>query len=63
MSDRRLYTVPELAIELRCSERHARELVARGAVASIRVGRLVRVPAPEIERVVREGVQLPEHAS
>jgi excisionase family DNA binding protein len=53
---RRLLTVPELADELRCSERHARDLVARGAIASIRVGRLRRVRREELERVLRDGV-------
>lgn len=52
----RLLTVPEVAAELRVSERHARALVARGAIASITVGRSRRVRRDELERVLREGV-------
>jgi excisionase family DNA binding protein len=60
---RRLLTVPEVADELRVSERHARDLVARGAIASIRVGRLRRVRRDELERVLRDGVTTEASAS
>jgi excisionase family DNA binding protein len=52
---RQLLTARELAEELRVSERHARALIARGAVKSILIGRCRRIRRDELERVMREG--------
>ncbi len=36
--------------------RHVRELMARGLIRFVRIGRVVRIPRSEVERVIREGV-------
>jgi excisionase family DNA binding protein len=53
---RPLLTVDDVASELRVSPRHVAALVARGAIASIRIGRCRRIARAELERVLREGV-------
>jgi excisionase family DNA binding protein len=51
-----LLTVAEVAEHLRISERFARQLLLRGSIASIRIGRRVLIPRAELERIEREGV-------
>ncbi len=45
----RPYTVPDLAKHWQCSEQHVYNLIGRGEVPSIRLGRLVRVPRAFVE--------------
>ena len=45
----RPYTVPELAEHWQCSEQHVYNLIGRGEVPAIRLGRLVRVPRAFVE--------------
>jgi len=53
---RRLVRVDEVAHILQVSQRHVRGLVASGRIASVRIGRSVRVTRDEVERVAREGI-------
>jgi excisionase family DNA binding protein len=55
MSEPRLLTVRDAAQAWNVSERYARDLVARGTVRSVRIGRCVRVPREEVDRVTTEG--------
>jgi excisionase family DNA binding protein len=48
----RAYTVRECAEALRVSERTVRRAVSAGKIQSIRVGRLVRVPAESLRQFV-----------
>lgn len=47
-------TIVEVARELRISRRTAERRVADGTLHSVRVGRLVRVPASELDRLRAE---------
>lgn len=47
--DLAMLTVPEVAKLLRIGRNHAYELVARGEIPSVRLGRLIRVPRAELE--------------
>ena len=42
-------TVPEVAQELRASEWTVRELVRSGAIAHVRVGRLIRITRQQLD--------------
>jgi excisionase family DNA binding protein len=48
-------TVPELASYLRISRNNAYALVSRGAIPSVRFGRLVRVPKTALRATDLEG--------
>jgi len=52
---RQLWRVSELAAATGLREPHIRKLVREGAIDCVRAGRLVMIPAPEVERVMREG--------
>jgi excisionase family DNA binding protein len=52
---RRLHSVDETAHALHISGRHLRDLISRGQVRAVRLGRRVLVPREELERVAREG--------
>jgi len=49
-------SVREAGAVVGCSADSMRRFIAAGQVRAIRVGRLVRVPRAEIERVLRDGV-------
>lgn len=46
------YSAAELALKLGVSENHVRRLIATGAVRAVRLGRLVRIPATELDRLL-----------
>lgn len=48
-------TVPQVAAELQCSERHVWDLISEAKLRTIMVGRIRRVPPAERERLLREG--------
>jgi len=48
----KLLTVPEVAELLRCKPLTVYRLVGRGEIASVKVGRLIRIPAGVVERMV-----------
>jgi excisionase family DNA binding protein len=52
----RLYTLRRAAARLDVSERFLRRLYASGRLRVVRLGRAVRIPQQEVERVGREGV-------
>jgi len=52
---RRLLSVEETAHALHISGRHLRDLISRGHVRAVRLGRRVLVPREELERVAHEG--------
>ena len=45
-------TVPEVAAILGCSERHVRNLITRGILGHVRLGRLVKVPRHSLLEVL-----------
>lgn len=55
--DTRLMTVPEAAKLLRISRNLAYELVARGEIPAIRLGRVIRVPRGTLEKWLMEGAR------
>ena len=55
--DTRLMTVPEAAKLLRISRNLAYELVARGEIPAIRLGRVIRVPRGTLEQWLADGVR------
>ncbi|MEZ4554828.1 MAG: helix-turn-helix domain-containing protein [Dehalococcoidia bacterium] len=48
--EKTMLTVPEAAKLLRIGRNHAYELVARGEIPSVRLGRLIRIPRAALER-------------
>jgi len=54
--ERRFYRVAELAQVVGCSKSKAYELVASGAVPSVRIGTLLRVPVSAVEDLARATV-------
>jgi len=55
MSGRDLRTVKEAALDLAVSEHTVRAWVATRKIGSVRLGRAVRIPATEIERLIELG--------
>ena len=56
-----LLTVPEAARVLRISRNLAYELVARGEIPAIRLGRVIRVPRAPLEEWVKSEAAPPPH--
>ena len=54
MTDERLLTVPEAASMLRIGRNLAYELVARGELPALRLGRVIRIPRGALNDWVRE---------
>jgi excisionase family DNA binding protein len=54
----RLLTIPEFATALRVKPSCVRRWLAESKVTRVHVGRLVRIPASEIERIVQLGTRL-----
>ena len=52
--DRMLLTVPEAAVMLRIGRNLAYELVARGELPAVRLGRAIRIPRDVLHDWVRE---------
>ena len=44
MSEKRAYTVEEVANELDCDHKTVRKGIAKGEIPSIRLGRFIRIP-------------------
>ena len=61
--DPRCFTVKELAGKWRVSQQHVRNLIQRGELGYLRLGRGVRIPVDEVKkyetRNLRRGVQAP----
>jgi len=56
-----LLTVPEFAAALRVKPSCVRRWLAESKVTRVYVGRLVRIPASEVPRLVRVGTRLAQH--
>lgn len=52
---RLLLSIDDSAHSLNISGRHLRDLISRGQVRAVRIGRRVLIPRQELERVAREG--------
>lgn len=50
-TDDRPYTAETLAERWQCSKSHIYKMIERGTLAPIRLGKLVRIPAAEVERI------------
>jgi len=51
--DQRLaYSPAEFAAATGCTPTHVRNLIARGELRTFRLGRLVRIPAGEVDRLL-----------
>lgn len=50
------YTVRELATKFKVTEQAIHNWIKAGKIASIKLGRARRIPAAEVERLVREGI-------
>jgi excisionase family DNA binding protein len=55
MATARLLKVPEVAEELALSEKTVWQWIGQRRIGVVRLGRAVRVPISEIERLVEEG--------
>jgi excisionase family DNA binding protein len=51
----RLLTIPEFAAALRVKPSCVRRWVGESKITFVHVGRLVRIPASEIERIISHG--------
>jgi excisionase family DNA binding protein len=56
MSERLFYRVSEVGDLLGCSKTKAYELVASGAILSVRIGTLLRVPRAAFEKFSGESI-------
>ncbi|MBX3402999.1 MAG: helix-turn-helix domain-containing protein [Phycisphaeraceae bacterium] len=52
----RMFSIAETAHELTVSTRSVWRWIAAGEIKAVRLGRAVRIPASEIERIARKGV-------
>jgi excisionase family DNA binding protein len=52
-----LYRVPDAADRLALQPSTIRKMISLRKIGVIRIGRSVRIPAAEIERIQREGLQ------
>ena len=50
------YTVKELATKFKVTEQAVHNWIKAGKIGSIKLGRARRIPAAELERLVREGL-------
>jgi excisionase family DNA binding protein len=53
-----LLTIPEVAATLRIRPSAVRRWIHERKITIVHVGRLVRVPSAEVDRLVREGTRL-----
>ena len=61
MNDRQdVFTIPEVAERLRIHPRSVRHLIERGDLTALRVGRLYRIPAVNLEAFLRGETQKQE---
>lgn len=58
----RLLTIPELAKALHVSKARGYELVRKGLIPAVRIGRQIRVHPDHLERWMAEGGTGPSHS-
>lgn len=56
MRSRKLLTVDQVAAELNVSTRYVRDMGYERRIEVVRIGRLVRIPASSVERVISDGL-------
>lgn len=56
MTKRLVYTVPEAAELLRISRRHCQEMVTRGEIRCVRLGRNIRIPTSVLEELLGQPI-------
>ena len=54
----KLLTIPQFAVQLGVTDSCIRRWVLERRVSVVKVGRLVRIPATEIDRIVAEGTRM-----
>ena len=52
-----LLTVPEFALALRIQPSCVRRWIGARRIETVRIGRLVRIPSTEVNRIIREGTR------
>ena len=52
-----LLTVPEFALALRVQPSCVRRWVGARKIETVHIGRLVRIPSTEVDRIIREGTR------
>lgn len=57
MEDRQLLTVAEFADNLRITHSCARRWILERRIESIKIGRLVKIPRSEVERLITAGLR------
>ena len=57
MNDRGLLTIPEFANALRVKPSCVRRWISESKITSVHVGRLVRIPTSEVERIISIGTR------
>lgn len=55
----RAITIPEAAAQLHISIKHCQRQVREGEIRSIRIGRAIRIPIEEIDRILNATVHTP----
>lgn len=60
---RKLHKVPEFAEHLNISTKTAWNWIAQGRVGVVRLGRSVRVPQDQIDKMIEEGFTPPRDAA
>lgn len=61
MHESKLLTVPEFAAELKVTSACVRRWIVERRVAVVKLGRLVRVPLSEAERMIEQGFRPAEN--
>ena len=57
------FTVARLADRWDCSDQHVRDIIAKGELSCFRAGRLIRIPAAEVERFECGSSGIEEHGA
>lgn len=58
MNETGLLTVPQVAVALTVTPSCIRRWIHEQKLTTVRIGRLVRVPSTEVDRIVRQGLRL-----
>jgi excisionase family DNA binding protein len=57
MANQRLFRIREAAPQIAFTEKGLRNLISQGLVDVVKIGRSVRIPAEELDRICNEGFQ------
>jgi excisionase family DNA binding protein len=56
-----LLTVQQFAVALRCTVAAVRKWIRERQITTVKISRLVRIPASEVERLIAEGTRPAVH--